>query len=62
MRNWNAPVIEELNISETAKDMFGQSKDGGYIGDGELTLGHLKAISGTWQDKANEKIESALGL
>ena len=40
MRKWNAPSVEELNINETAHNLFGNSWDGGYIGDGVLS-GHL---------------------
>ena len=40
MKKWNAPSVEELNINETAHNWFGNSWDGGYIGDGVLS-GHL---------------------
>ena len=40
MKKWNAPSVEELNINETAHNLFGNSWDGGYIGDGVLS-GHL---------------------
>ena len=40
MKKWNAPSVEELNINETAHNLFGNSWDGGYIGDGGLS-GHL---------------------
>lgn len=44
MKKWNAPEITELNISETAHNWFGIYRDGGYIGDGEIS-GHL-----SWTD------------
>ena len=40
MKKWNAPSVEELNINETAHNLFGNSWDGGYSGDGVLS-GHL---------------------
>ena len=40
MKKWNAPSVEELNINEPAHNLFGNSWDGGYIGDGVLS-GHL---------------------
>ena len=40
MKKWNAPSVEKLNINETAHNLFGNSWDGGYIGDGVLS-GHL---------------------
>ena len=40
MKKWYAPSVEELNINETAHNLFGNSWDGGYIGDGVLS-GHL---------------------
>lgn len=41
MKKWNAPSVEELNINETAHNLFGNSWDGGYIGDGQIS-GHLE--------------------
>lgn len=41
MKTWKTPEITELNINETAYNWFGNSKDGGYIGDGVIS-GHLK--------------------
>lgn len=41
MKKWNAPSVEELNINETAHNVFGNSRDGGYIGDGQIS-GHLE--------------------
>ncbi len=40
MKKWNAAAIEELNIEETAYGLLGWYKDGGRIGDGQLS-GHL---------------------
>ncbi len=40
MKNWTAPEVAVLEISETAHDWFGIYADGGYIGDGEVS-GHL---------------------
>ena len=37
---WQTPVISELNISETAHRWTGIYRDGGYVGDGEIS-GHL---------------------
>lgn len=37
---WQAPVISELDISETAHNWTGIYRDGGYIGDGVIS-GHL---------------------
>lgn len=41
MKKWNAPSVEELNINETAHKWLGNSWDGGYIGDGQVS-GHLE--------------------
>lgn len=40
MKKWNTPVVDELNINETAHNWTGIYRDGGYIGDGEIS-GHL---------------------
>ncbi len=40
MKNWNEPVVVELGIEETAHRWTGIYRDGGYIGDGEIS-GHL---------------------
>lgn len=56
MKKWNAPAMEELNINETAHDWFGSYRDGGYIGDGEIS-GHLswdKPDSTTPSDSVNQ--------
>ena len=41
MKKWNAPSVEELNINETAHNWLGNSWDGGYIGDCQIS-GHLE--------------------
>lgn len=38
MKNWNAAEIVELNINETAQNIFGNEYDNGYVGDGHLGL------------------------
>lgn len=38
MKNWNAAEIVELNINETAHNVFGNEYDNGYIGDGHLGI------------------------
>ena len=38
MKKWNAPEVTELNINETAHNVFGTQYDQGYIGDGHLGL------------------------
>ena len=43
MKNWTVPSVEELNINETAHNLFGSHHDGGYVGDGIIS-GHL-----TWE-------------
>lgn len=40
MKKWNEAAIEELNIEQTAYGVFGWYKDGGRIGDGQVS-GHL---------------------
>lgn len=40
MKKWNKAELVELNINETAHNWTGIYKDGGYIGDGEIS-GHL---------------------
>lgn len=40
MKNWDKPEVEELQISETAHGWTGIYRDGGYLGDGEIS-GHL---------------------
>lgn len=41
MKEWNMPELIELLISETGYHLFGNSQDGGYVGDGILS-GHLE--------------------
>lgn len=43
MKKWETPVIDELNIKETAYHCVGADKDGGYVGDGKLS-GHQSGI------------------
>lgn len=40
MKKWNTPAVTELNVNETAHNWTGIYRDGGYIGDGEIS-GHL---------------------
>lgn len=40
MKKWNKAEFVELNINETAHNWIGIYRDGGYIGDGEVS-GHL---------------------
>ena len=40
MKKWNSPEINSIDISSTEHDWLGLYKDGGYIGDGEIS-GHL---------------------
>ena len=40
MKKWNAPAIEGIEISQTEHKWLGIYRDGGYIGDGEVS-GHL---------------------
>ena len=44
MKTWENAEMVELNISETAHQWVGDSWDGGYIGDGQIS-GHAK-----WSD------------
>ena len=41
MKAWQNAEMMELNISETAHQWFGNTGDGGYIGDGMIS-GHSK--------------------
>lgn len=41
MKKWIAPSVEEMNIAETAYNWLGNSFDGGYVGDGQIS-GHLE--------------------
>ncbi|SFB23154.1 hypothetical protein SAMN05216249_11441 [Acetitomaculum ruminis DSM 5522] len=40
MKAWKKPEMEVLNVAATAHAWIGIYKDGGYIGDGEIS-GHL---------------------
>lgn len=40
MKKWEAPSIAELDISKTEQNWTGIYRDGGYIGDGQIS-GHL---------------------
>lgn len=40
MKKWNTPAIETLDLTNTAHNWTGIYRDGGYIGDGEIS-GHL---------------------
>lgn len=43
MKNWTNPVIEAVDVKDTAHNWTGIYSDGGYIGDGIIS-GHL-----TWK-------------
>lgn len=49
MKVWENAEVKELSIAETAYNWIGNSRDGGYIGDGILS-GHLGCNKG---DKDN---------
>lgn len=52
MKTWSEPIVEELNINETAHNWTGIYRDGGYIGDGVIS-GHL-----SWEKPApDEEVE-----
>ncbi len=38
MKKWNVAEIVELNIDQTAQELWGESYDGGYIGDGHIGI------------------------
>lgn len=40
MKKWENPSVEELTLSATEHNWTGIYRDGGYIGDGEIS-GHL---------------------
>lgn len=40
MKKWTSPEVKTLAIEETAHNWTGIYRDGGYIGDGEIS-GHL---------------------
>lgn len=43
MKQWQEAKLQQLDIEETAHNWIGIYRDGGYIGDGEIS-GHL-----TWE-------------
>ena len=43
MKQWQEAKLQQLDIGETAHNWTGIYRDGGYIGDGEIS-GHL-----TWE-------------
>lgn len=47
MKNWNAAEIVELNINETAQNVFGTEYDNGYVGDGHIGLLHFENCDGS---------------
>lgn len=49
MKKWENPSVEELTLSATEHNWTGIYRDGGYIGDGEIS-GHL-----SWSKPAPEK-------
>ncbi len=56
MKKWETPSVEELNINETAHKWTGIYRDGGYIGDGQIS-GHLsweKPVDGDEQNPENQ--------
>lgn len=38
MKKWNAAEMVELNIEQTAQQLWGEAYDGGYIGDGHIGI------------------------
>lgn len=56
MKKWNAPVVEEVNVSETAHKFLGNSRDGGYIGDGQIS-GHLEWKWGNTPEEPKNPVE-----
>lgn len=48
MKKWTNPEIAELSIEATAHGWTGIYRDGGYIGDGQVS-GHLKWTNGSEQ-------------
>ena len=41
MKTWNTPKLETLDLNQTEHNWTGIYKDGGYIGDGQVS-GHLQ--------------------
>ena len=53
MKQWQEAKLQQLDIEETAHNWTGIYRDGGYIGDGEIS-GHL-----TWEkDNGNGGTDS----
>lgn len=48
MKQWQEAKLQQLDIEETAHDWLGIYRDGGYIGDGEVS-GHL-----SWDKNNND--------
>ena len=57
MKTWSEPIVEELNINETAHNWTGIYRDGGYIGDGVIS-GHLSWDKPEEITTPDEKVES----
>ena len=57
MMKWVKPSVEEININETAHNWTGLFRDGGNIGDGEIS-GHLTWVKPT--DGDSDKPENRL--
>ena len=53
MKKWNTPKIEALDLQETAHDWLGIYRDGGYVGDGEIS-GHLSWTKPTEKPEATK--------
>ena len=53
MKAWQNAEMMELNICETAHQWVGNSWDGGYIGDGQIS-GHAE-----WKDDSSNNSNSS---
>ena len=51
MKKWQQPEIKTLDITDTAHSWMGIYRDGGYIGDGEIS-GHLSWTAPTSAPRA----------
>ena len=56
MKRWTKPEISVLEISATEHKWLGNQRDGGYIGDGEIS-GHLK-----WECGGSDKPADKPGI
>ena len=56
MKTWSKPIVEELNINETAHNWTGIYRDGGYIGDGVIS-GHLSWEKPEAKPAPDEEVE-----